>query len=119
MPQVTLGKSATSFSDPVSKLTLAKGEVKDLPKGPHSWILKRAIRGGHVMIIKDAVIVAPPEPPKPPEPTRAEKLGELTRNELMAEFDFIDEDHVVEADKKKTKADCLEFLLSIEGEYAD
>jgi len=37
----------------------------------------------------------------------------------MAEFDFIDEDHVVEADKKKTKADCLEFLLSIEGEYAD
>lgn len=109
MSKVKLGKKAASFSDPVSKLTLAGTEVKDLPKGPHSWILRNAIKGGHLVVVHE-------EPAKVPL-TRTEELLELTRKEIMAKFDFIDEDHLAEADKKGTKAELVEYLLSIEEAY--
>jgi len=112
MPKVKLGKKAFSFSDPMSGLTLAGNEIKDLPRGPHSWVLKGAIRGGHVEVIYE-------EPTPEPEPTREENLKLLTRNELMDAFSFIDSDHKAEADKLKTKAEVLSFLLSIEEDYVE
>lgn len=111
MTKVKLGPKAASFSDPVSGLLLAKGEEKELPPGPHSWILKEALKGGHIEVIKEEKITPPPEL------TREEKLAELTRNDLMVEFGFIDDDHRAIAEKKKTKAEALEYLLSIEGDY--
>jgi len=112
MPKVKLGKKALSFSDPVSGLVLAGNDIKDLPKGPHSWVLRGAIRGGHLEVIHE-------EPEPEPEPTREENLKLLTRNELMDAFSFIDSDHREEAAKLKTKAEVLSFLLSIEEDYVE
>jgi len=118
MVKVKLGKHAYSFHDPVSGLQLAPGEVKELPAGRQSWVLKNALRGGH--IVKVALSIKAPEKKiDPPVLSRAEKLESLTRDNIMAEFDFLDEDHVVEAKKLGTKKLLVEFLLEIEKEYGE
>lgn len=131
MRKVKLGPKSGSFYDPQSGFQLAPGEIKELPKGKRSWVLRAALLGGHIVYLEDEEPAKlAPKPPPPPPPTeeelakaalakRTEELLEQTRDNIMAKYDFLDDEHLAEAKVKGTKADLVEFLFSIEAEYAD
>jgi len=118
--KVKLSPKAASFSDPVSGLSLVPNEEKDLPIG-NFWMIKAAIKGGHLIVIESPVEEPPVEPPV--EPSVGEKLTAellaMTRAEIMEEYDFIDDEHLAIANKKSDKPKLVEYLLSIVGEYQD
>ncbi len=116
MTKVKLNSGISSFSDPVTGLSLAPGEIKELPK-KSSWITRNALKGGHIIKIEETEFIGPADVKPTEDEVRIAELLEHTRDEIMEEFDFLDEDHTAEATKKPNKAELVTFLLSIEGDY--
>lgn len=121
--KIRLGKKAASFYDPISGLQLVPGETKEMPTGKRSWVLTQALRGGHVEIVTEDTPA--PTPPSDQDEVKdevqfntVETLASLTRKEMMKLYNYIDEDHLVIANEKNTKAELAEFLLSIAKEYS-
>jgi hypothetical protein len=121
-----------------SRFFIAKGEIIALAKAPRTSKFKYALRTNTIMKATEdeyKTFIGEPITAKVLEPigeeevkpvvepiveeveTIAKDLLKLTRDDIMDMYEFLSDDDFDKAEKKNTKAQLVEFLISVEKNY--
>lgn len=118
---VTVGKKAHVFHDPVTGLTIAKGEVKELTSAQvNSKRIKSALNGGHLVYTQE-VKPAIEKPSELNPETLVKKFSALVEKGLtvdklkdkftLEELKAIAKENEIEPEENDTKEDLIKALL--------
>jgi len=112
-----LGVNSIAFTDAKSGVCITKNSPHTANKPLHTFshAFARAMRGGAIVL--DVVDEKPTLDQLDVKTATAEQMGEFTVNDLIAKFDFLDEEDTEELNKLKKKQDKIEFLIDVRENY--
>ena len=114
-----LGPKASSFYDPVTKITLTSGKVIEKPK-KKSYFIKKALEGGHIKIASREEFIASTKgiEVKTSKTQPEDELLEKSAEEILAEYQWLDEEDLTKAQSFGDNVPALvEYIRKIEKEY--
>jgi len=118
--KVKLGPYASIFHDPTTGLLVSRGEVKEVPEGGLSYLVKNALKGLHLIPVEESVESTEEEGIEDLSEElseRAQNLVKKPRTKILAEFPFLDDSDKAKASELKTKVELVNFLLEVEKQY--
>lgn len=113
--KISLGKKSSFFADISTGLKVFPGDVVEITPMQTTEKVRQALKGGHLVKIQE--VVEEEKAPEPPNEDRKNLLMQKTRNQIMEEFSFLESSDKKIAESKGTKAELVDFLLTIEKEY--